>query len=133
VTLVPRLLVAALAVVCAVVAFGAHRSDDRCDDTLAAARRVAAGTVAAQGPGLARAVLSRCHDSRDAVTVVLLLSGNGDRTDALTVAEGLVRREPDDYLGWFVLGGLERGQARRTALARARELNPTVGQRRTAP
>ncbi len=130
-TVLARALLAALAVVCATVAFTAHRSDTRCSRTVAEARQVDRSTVAAEGRGLARAVLARCEGAREAVVVALLLNGNGGRTDALVVARALVRREPGDGLGWFLLGGLERGRAAEVALARAKALNPTVGQQRS--
>lgn len=122
-----RTLVGALAVLCAVVAFGGHRSDERCRAVITGAQRQATLTPAA-APGVARRALARCSSSTDAVTVAILLTGAGRRSAALTLARGLTRREPGDYLGWFVRSGLEPDpSAARQALARARALNPTVG------
>jgi hypothetical protein len=127
-TVVARVLVLALAVLGAGVAFSVHRGDTRCADVVARAQHLSRATPAATTAQLARDALDRCPNATRAVTVSLLLSGAGRRADGLRVARGLVRREPGDYLGWYVLSGMERDRpVAQAALARARALNPTVG------
>lgn len=120
-----RLLVTALAVVCLVAGGLAVRTDRRCADVVATASNLTANPSPALSRQLADDVIGRCSSPRDAGVVAVVLRGTGDTEEARSIAEGLVRRAPDDYLGWLALARLESDPARRQeALRRARELNP---------
>jgi hypothetical protein len=114
-----RVLVAALAVVAAVVAIQARRSNHDCAAALLDVADAPRGQLAALG----RTTTDRCGDPRDRGIVAVGLVARGQRPAAVALLRRMTTSEPDDYLGWFLLGRLEHDRA---ALARAHELNPRV-------
>jgi hypothetical protein len=124
-----RLLVAALAAACLVVAVAARRGDDRCAALVERAQRLTPASSGAQAGAIARIATQRCSATSQVVVVGLLLEGTGHQTEGLDVARRIVREEPGDYLAWFFLATVEGGDAAaKAALARARALNPSVGE-----
>jgi hypothetical protein len=114
-----RLVLAGLAVLAAVVAIRGLHSDHDCKQLIQAVATQPRGQL----PGLARQTLDRCGDPRDRVVVASVLVARRQRPDAVAVVRRMTASEPDDYLGWLVLG---RTTGERAALERAHELNPRV-------
>jgi hypothetical protein len=112
-----RLLLAGLAAVAIAVAATSLRSDHRCAEAKAAAKRAPAAELSA----VATQTADRCGDPRDAALVSLVLTARGQRASALTLARRMTRDHPQDYLGWLVVWRLSGSRA---ALARAHALNP---------
>jgi hypothetical protein len=112
-----RLLAVALAVVGAVVAIQALRSNHDCARLHAEVR----GAPVARLGGLARSTTDRCGAASDrAVVLVTLITRHRPRL-AVEVARDMTRSSPDDYNGWLALWQLTHSRA---ALARAHALNP---------
>jgi hypothetical protein len=112
-----RLLLVALAAVAAVVAVQQLHHDHGCTTLL---DDIAKGP-AANLDGLAAQTLDRCGDPRDRIVIVAALVARKKRADAVAVVRRMTAANPDDYLGWLVLGRATRDRA---ALRRAHTLNP---------
>jgi hypothetical protein len=120
-----RVVLLALAALCAVAGVLALRGDDRCAATVARARALTPATARAEGRQLAAEAVGRCAAAPQAVVVASYLGNAGRRGDAERIAVALTRREPRDYLGWLTLARLEQDPARaRVALRRAHALDP---------
>lgn len=112
-----RVLLVALALVCAVVSVSGLRASHGCDQAQGAARTAAAAALS----GVARDIADRCDDPRDEITGAVTLGSRGERELAVALARRVATQNPQDYLGWLAiyrLGGDQR------ALARAHRLNP---------
>lgn len=112
-----RLLLVALAAVAAVVGVQQLHHDHGCTTLV---NDVAKGP-AADVDGLAAQTLERCGDPRDRVVIVGTLVARRKQPEAVAVLRRMTASDPDDYLGWLVLGRLTRDRA---ALERAHALNP---------
>ena len=106
-SLLARVLLIVLAVICVVVGVAGLRGDHRC----------AQARAALDGPRVAAA----CGDPRDRAETAARLAGRGRIAPARQLARRMVRDSPQDYLGWLALGRLT-GDGH--ALARAHALNP---------
>jgi hypothetical protein len=112
-----RVLILALALVCAGVGAHALRADHRCTQAQAAARTAEPAAL----PGVARTIGDRCGDPRAEVIGAVLIGGRGERGLATALARRVAAQHPEDYIGWLAIyriGGDQR------ALARAHALNP---------
>lgn len=112
-----RILLVALALICAGAGALGLRSNARCEQAQRSAR--SAPTVAL--PRIARDIGDRCGDPRDAVVGAVVVGSRGEREVAVSIARRVAAQHPQDYIGWLAvyrLGGDQR------ALARAHRLNP---------
>ena len=112
-----RLALAALAVVCAVVAIRALHTDHQCATTKADA----ASAPTAELPGIVEATVDRCGAPADRAEVLVVLITRKQSRLAVDLARRMTQTTPDDYNGWYALYRLSGD---RRALARAHELNP---------
>jgi hypothetical protein len=115
--LITRLVLVALAAVAVVVAAHALRVDHRCAQLRADAFRVPPHALAA----LADEAAERCGDPRDVAAVAVTIVGRGRRSVGVDLARRMTVANPDDNIGWVVLG---RVGGDRAALVRAHQLDP---------
>ena len=87
-----RLALAALAVVCAVVAIRAVRTDHQCAQTKADA----ASVPTAELPGLVEATVDRCGAPADRSEVLVMLITRKQSRLAVDLARRLTNASPDD-------------------------------------
>jgi hypothetical protein len=116
-TVAARLALAALAVVCAVVAIRALHGDHQCSQIKADAASVPPAELAR----VVDATVDRCGTPADRAEVVVTLITRKRPGLAVDLARRMTQTSPDDYNGWLALYRLDGD---RRALIRAHQLNP---------
>jgi hypothetical protein len=112
-----RLALAALAVLCAVVAIRALHGDHQCSELQAEAQRA----PAAQLRAVVAETIDHCGTPADRAAVAVVLIARKQSSLAVDLVRKMTRSSPDDFSGWLALYRLT---GERDALARAHRLNP---------